>query len=173
MLYSFVPSKVPHTVFCTRYEINKYMLVKDAVWCFVNARISYPSKDIYRQLYSLLIIYFHEYDWLQWPESHSYFKNCTCTEIWHLLWMDYFRLFMAHHTSWLNCPQSFLTAAPYLPCQDADTQTYFFKTCKAEAYGFWMSKSLNDNFQMNIGKVNLLPLICRINLPFVLKGFTF
>lgn len=42
---------------------------------------------------------------------------------------------MVHHTSWLKLPSALLPAAPCLPCQGADTQTYFFKTCQAEAYG--------------------------------------
>lgn len=69
-----------------------------------------------------------------------------------------------HHTSRLKLPSAFLPAAPCLPCQGADTQTYFFQNLAGRSLWQLESKSLNDNFQMNVGRVHLFPLIYYINL---------
>lgn len=50
------------------------------------------------------------------------------------------------------------------------TNLFFSKPARQKLNVFRESKSLNDNFQMNIRRVNLFPLIYRINLSLCAQG---
>lgn len=69
-----------------------------------------------------------------------------------------------------NCPQPCYRSSLSTLSRSWHTNLFFSKPARQQLTVFRESKSLNDNFQMNIGRVNLFPLICHINLSLRAQG---